>query len=220
MTVDDLEAFFARLAALSELFDARFSDAKSTLYFEALRDLPFDDVVAATNAAAKTCTFMPKPAEIRKLAVGDDEDQAERAWLALRSAMRVAGAYASLATEDPALGETVVAMFGSWPGACESDFSPEMWSSKRKEFSRVYRVLRDRALTGTRYLLGVCEHHNRGLAGSMKHITLAVLTKRGEIEQLRGEPAETYRSFIAAGTAPREMVQLTAGAHSFEGRSA
>lgn len=210
MTLDDLEVFFGRLAVLAELFDAKFSEAKSEIYFRALEDLPLDDVIAAMNAAARVCTFMPKPAELRKLAVGDDEDLAEQAWLALRGAMRVAGAYASLATADPALGETIVAMFGGWPQACATDLSPEMWSSKRKEFGRIYRVLRDRGFIGHRYLPGTCEQQNAGREDWLRYVPVAVLGAKGEIRQLRGDQADSYRTALAAG-ATDAMSRLTDG---------
>jgi hypothetical protein len=215
MHVNDSSEFVRRLVLLGELFDALLSPAKQALYFEALRDLPFDEVAAALNAAAKVCTFMPKPAELRKLAVGDDEDQAEQAWLALRGAMRSAGAYASLATEDPALGDTIAAMFGTWPEACHTELSPEMWSSKRKEFGRVYRVLRDRGLVGSRYLAGIAEQQNAGRSDWLKYVTVAVLGPRGTIRQLRGDEAETYRTALAA-VAGREMSRLTVGVKPIE----
>ena len=158
MQLGDSGEFTRRLVALGELFEANLTPVKQAIYFEALRDVPFPAVAAALNAAARTCPFMPKPAEIRKLAVGDDEDQAERAWLAWKSATRRAGHMASLVLDDPALAETIVAVFGSWAESCAVELSPEMWTAKRKEFGRVYRVLCDRALTGSRYLAGEAEH--------------------------------------------------------------
>lgn len=214
MHVNDSGEFVRRLIVLGELFDITLPPARQALYFEALRDLSFEDVAASLNAAAKTCTFMSKPAELRKLAVGDDEDLAEVAWLAFRGAMRAAGAYASLVTSDPALGETIVAMFGSWPDACECELSPEMWSSKRKEFGRVYRVLRDRGLSGVRYLAGVCERQNAGRDNWLRFVDVAVLGAKGDMRRLRGDEAETFRVSIAAGA--REFSRLSDGVHSIE----
>jgi hypothetical protein len=198
MTHDDIDPFFDCLAKLSELFHgARFSDAKAEIYFEALRDLPVESVIGAMNAAVKVCTFMPMPAELRKIAVGDDEDQAEQAWMAVRSTMRSVGAYASVVTVDAALGEAVLAVFGSWPEACHLDLSPEMWSSKRKEFGRVYRVLKDRALVGSRYLTGICEQQNAGRSEWLKHVSVAVLDGPN-LKMLRGDQANEYRAQLAA----------------------
>src|SRR4051812_3755329 len=175
MHVSDSGEFVRRLVVLGELFEATLSPAKQALYFEALRDLPFKDVAGALNAAAKVCTFMPKPAELRKLAVGDVDDLAEQAWMALRKAMASVGGDSSLVTSNPALGEAILAVFGSWPDACSSELSPEMWSSKRKEFGRVYRVLTGRQLDGARYLAGVCESQNAGRKDWSKFVPVAVL---------------------------------------------
>lgn len=169
MTNLEANEFLERLGLLSELFNgagAVFSEAKATLYFEALRDLPLASVVRGLNEAVKVCTFMPKPAEIRKLVVGDDEDTAELAWLEFKRLARDAGGYASPTFSDPALADAIVAVFGSWEAACWSDFSPEMWSSKRKEFGRVYRAMRTRGQTGPKQIAGFFARENalRGYA--------------------------------------------------------
>lgn len=197
MDIADSSEFRNRLVVLGELFDAKLSPAKLALYFEALRDVPFDLVARALNQAAKACTFFPKPAELRKFALGDDEDAAELAWIALRSALRSAGGYASIVT-DAALGEAITAVFSGWPAACALELSPEMWSSKRKEFGRVYRVLRDRGLVGSRYLAGICEQQNAGRADWMKFVSVVRLSSSGELERLSLEAAEQCRGEIAA----------------------
>lgn len=198
MNVEDSGELVRRLNALGELFDVTLSPAKKALYFEALRDLPFDAIATALNAAVKTCTFMPRPAEIRKLAIGDVDDAIETAWMALRAAMQSAGAYRSIATTDPALGEAIVALFGSWPEACATDLSPEMWSSKRKEFGRVYRVLCDRALTGTRYLPGIVEQQNGGRLDWTKYTDVTLIGAQGELRELKDAEAEPFRTRIVA----------------------
>jgi hypothetical protein len=186
---------------LAAVWEKQLTPAVQAVYFETLRDLPFDAVVTAVGRAAQTCTFFPKPAELRTLVLGDSEDHAEAAWLALKAAFRSVGSYASLATVDPALGETVVAMFGGWPEACAQELSAEMWSSKRKEFGRVYRVFRSRNLEGVRYLPGTCERQNAGQQEWMRFVTVGVIGPSGTISQLRGDQAEHFRSVLAARSA-------------------
>lgn len=198
MTNKDSEEFFRRLELLRELFDAKFSEAKALLYFEALKDLPFDAVLHGLNQAAKSCTFMPRPAEIRTLAVGDSEDRIEAAWMAFRQAMKRAGSYASLSIADAALGETIIAMFGSWPAACGQELSQEMWSAKRKEFGRVYRVLLQRHPDGSRYLPGFCEQQNGGVKDYQKHVPVFRLDASGLSQPLGLEEGEQERTQIAA----------------------
>jgi len=197
MDIDDNGDFRRRLVLLAELFDVKLSAARQALYFEALRDLPFEGVASALNQAAKGCTFFPKPAELRQLACGDAEDQAELAWMAFRRAMTAAGSYASLVVADPALGEAILAMFGSWPAACATELSPEMWASKRKEFGRVYRVLVQRPLVGARYLPGICEQQNAGREDWRRHIPVAALAG-GDVTPLSPQEAEQAKASISA----------------------
>lgn len=199
MDLGDSGEFTRRLIALAELFEANLTPAKQALYFEALRDIPFSDVAMALNVAVKTCTFMPRPAEIRKLAVGDTEDRAERAWLIWRSAARRAGHMASLVVDDPALAETILAVFGSWEESCALELSPEMWSAKRKEFGRVYRVMSNRALVGSRYLTGAAERNNAQRPEWQRFTTVYRLRVQDpEPARLTFEQAERARVEIAA----------------------
>jgi hypothetical protein len=199
MDLADSDEFTRRLVGLGELFAANLTPVKQALYFEALRDLPFDLVVHALNVAIKTQTFMPKPAELRRLVVGDDEDAAERAWMAFRKAMRWVGSYVSVVIADPALGEAIVAVFGSWPAACQLELSPEMWAAKRKEFGRVYRVLLNRGLDGAWYLPGICEQQNTGRADWLHYVEVRRVIGT-TIETLSFDEAEQARNQIASAS--------------------
>lgn len=160
MTPEDFAVFSARLVELGELFDAKLSESKQLLYFQALQDLPVEAVDGALIQAVRGCKFFPKPVELRAFIVGDDEDHAEQAWLEFKQLARQIGGYSSPTFEDPALADALVAVFGSWEGACWTDFSPEMWSSKRKEFGRVYRAIRTRGETAPKQLAGFFEREN------------------------------------------------------------
>jgi hypothetical protein len=197
MDISDSGEFTRRLIALGEVFDANLTPVKQALYFEALRDIPFEAVARSLNLAVKACTFMPKPAELRKLAIGDAEDRVETAWLSFRRALTSAGGYTSVVIADPALAETIVALFGSWPQACEAEFSPEMWAAKRKEFGRVYRVMADRGLVGGRYLPGIVEYHNRGRAEWMRYVAVAAIAGL-DVKALSADEAEQARAALAA----------------------
>jgi hypothetical protein len=164
------EEFAARMVGLAELFNVEFSAARLALYFEALRDLSFDQVVMALNRAVKTCTFVPKPAELRTMVLGDDDERVEQAWLLVRAAMLRAGAYATLITADAAIGQTILAMFASWPRACAAELSPEMWAARRKEFARVYAVMHRRGQREPAHLPGLVEAANAGQPEWFKHV--------------------------------------------------
>lgn len=160
MTTDEFETFSAQLVVLGELFEKQLSVSQQLLYFEALRDLELDPVLRAITQAARECKFFPKPVELRTFAVGDDAVHAEDAWQTYKRMAAEIGGYVSPMFSDAALAETLVAVFGSWEQACWIDLSPEMWASKRKEFDRVYRILRQRGVSGHRTLPSFCEREN------------------------------------------------------------
>jgi hypothetical protein len=198
VTAADLPVFTGDLVGLQELLGGPpFSEMKLLLYCDAVNDLPLDALRHAIRAAARTATFFPKPAELRALALGDTADSVEWNWLLFRRAMREHGAYASLATTDPALGATVQAVFGGWPQACAAEFSPEMWTAKRKEFERVYRAFAQQGRAGTGYLPGLVEQQNGGRLEWGKYSTLAVIGATG-IRCLQGASADDYRASLAA----------------------
>jgi len=193
------EEFAARMVGLGELFNVEFSAARMALYFESLRDLPLDDVAMALNLAVKTCTFLPKPAELRTMILGGDGDRVEQAWLLLRAAMPRAGAYATVITADAALGQTILAMFDSWPKACAADLSPEMWTAKRKEFGRVYAVMRRRQQREPAHLPGLIESANGGRPEWFRHAPFVFIGDGAtDIRELTAEQVTRYLS-LAAG---------------------
>lgn len=72
MTDDDRSAFAQLCAMLAETFGEVISPVRAAAYWEALADLPFDRVRQGALRCLRTCTFFPKPAEIRD-AVGKRE---------------------------------------------------------------------------------------------------------------------------------------------------
>lgn len=160
MTREDFPVFSAKLVELAELFDSTLSESKQVLYFEALSDADLDYVLGAIHHATKACKFFPKPAELLTFINGDEEDNAEAAWMEFKALARSAGGYSSPTFSDPALAQTIVTVFGSWQGACWTDFSPEMWAAKRKEFGRVHSVVTSRGIQGQTRLIGFFEQQN------------------------------------------------------------
>jgi hypothetical protein len=140
VTIDDAPEFTKLLDLLGETFRTEVSEIRRLAYFDALSDIPLADVAVAVRALLRTAKFFPKPVEIREAVYGDLGRVIESEWLALHQAMATIGAYRSLICDNPVLGQTILAMFGSWPQACRTDLSDEMWAATRKEFDRVYRV--------------------------------------------------------------------------------
>ena len=197
MDVADQSDFRLRLVTLGEVFDKKLSPQMVALYFGALRDLPLEAVIGAMNTLVTTAKFFPKPVEIRTLVLGDSETHEESAWITFRSAMGRIGAYSSVSIEDAALAESVIALFGSWPAACTAELSSEMWASKRKEFSRVYRVFLGRKVDGPRYLPGTCELTNGGRQDCQGYVPVGTIGVGGEVRRLSGTASEHERTAIA-----------------------
>lgn len=138
MTINDAPHFLGRLTILAELFDAKLSEAKQQIYFDALSDLEINDLVLAMQEGARYCKFMPKPLELREFACGKDEDHAEEGWLEFRSDMRRLGSYQGWDNPDTLLRSVVQDVFGGFSEACRVELTPEMWQARKKEFVRVY----------------------------------------------------------------------------------
>lgn len=160
MTEQDAPIFIGRLLAIAEVYNRELSAPAQMLYFDALKEFPLTDVLNALEQAINGKLYFPVPAIIRELLIGSEEDQVETAWQEWKLAARRHGSYVSLVLHDSALAETLVAVFGGWPQACSAELSDEMWSAKRKEFSRVYRVMVKRELSGPRRLAGLAEIQN------------------------------------------------------------
>jgi hypothetical protein len=141
------------MALLSQAFNESLSELRLEAYWIALNDCDIAALEMAAHNAMRTAKFFPRPAELRERFEGTGEDDAEKAWQLYKAEARRVGGYASPKLEA-ALAETLVLVFGSWESACWSDFSPEMWASKRKEFGRTYRILRQRGLSGEAQLTG------------------------------------------------------------------
>lgn len=150
------------LALLSQTFNESISEMRAEAYWIALDDCELSEIQHAALHAMRTLKFFPKPAELRELVDGSREDDAERAWQEYKTQARRVGGYGSPQL-DAALAETIVLVFGSWEGACWSDYSPEMWAAKRKEFGRTYRILRQRGIKGPAQLPGFFEREGNEL---------------------------------------------------------
>lgn len=162
MTDDERPQFAKILAMLSQTFNESVPEMRAEAYWIALRDCDIASLRKSALHAMQSLKFFPKPAELRELLDGSREDDAEKAWQEYKSTARRVGGYNSPQL-DAALAETLVVVFGSWGAACWADYSPEMWASKRKEFCRTYRILRQRGVTGATQLAGFFEREGTPL---------------------------------------------------------
>lgn len=193
MTEADKPRFFRTIIALAETWKEPMSDLRLEGYWMGLSDLKIADIETAAAKAIRGSTYFPRPAELRSIIFGNDAHTAEIAWMAWKNAARRLGAGASVVVEDAALAETLTQMFGGWPEACAKELSPEMWASTRKEFDRVYSVMRERGLTGIRYLIGSHERNNSERSDWQKFTPVGFITGE-EVKQLSGEQVAHLRA--------------------------
>lgn len=140
MTPQDAPKFIAQLTAMAEVYDAKCSDAKQTIYFEALSDIDLPGVLQAMAQAVRTCRFMPRPSELRDLALGSQQEAAGAAWSDLLGEIRRVG-YCGTPNLPTAVLEAVGAIWGSWARLCETlpAPGPELMGWE-KRFEQTYAV--------------------------------------------------------------------------------
>lgn len=118
---DDYADFVHALEYLAAGLRGDISADRIDFYFEMLRDLPLQDVIAALAVAGRTCEFFPAPATIRALASEDmaPADAAERAWERFRYALAHVSVYDTVDFADPVLHAVIRSLFGGWPQTIE-----------------------------------------------------------------------------------------------------
>ena len=137
MTEADRPVFVRCLLWLGETFNEPVGDLRMEAYWQALGDLPLDTVRATCRQALKACKFFPKPVELRQLADGSVEDQAELAWAHALTLARRVGAYQAPGLDDPAMKAAIEAL-GGWRAFCLSEDEPTF---RAAQFKRTYAAM-------------------------------------------------------------------------------
>lgn len=149
------DEILASLTVLGQALEKRLPAERQMLYVEALSDLSFDELQAATTIAVRELgPFFPAPSEIRKLVRGTVEDRALTAWAALGTAASQVGGYRDIEIEDGCAAEALALVFGSWPEFCATEDGPTL-SQKRQEFLAAYRRVSQRGGAAGRALKGL-----------------------------------------------------------------
>lgn len=132
-------AFSVSIGAMLETFGQQSTTPLLLGYWIGLNDLTIEQVQLGVSNAIRSCRFVPKPIEIRDLAVGatDLESLAMRAWDDALSAISK-GPYRHIDFEDKTI-NAVVRSLGGWPSFVSrfTDSDGEKWV--RIEFIKCYR---------------------------------------------------------------------------------
>ena len=141
----DYQNFLKLLTALGELFDKKLSDTLYELYWEALKDLPFEDFSRAANILGRSSKFFPKPVEFRELLMPDISAQAALAYRKVEEAFIKAGIYKAVIFDDPVI-HAVMDNLGGWIHYCNLPEDEVKWY--RKEFEKHYANFAPLVATG------------------------------------------------------------------------
>lgn len=151
MTDQDRDAFARLMFALGDTFNEPVSEIRAEAYFDALRDLPTAEVLAAGRRAIAESRFFPRPVELREMVAGTADDSAEAAWNAMRQLVR---RYGYLGTDgrgacpefpDDATRRAALELYGGWGALCSSlpCDGPEFLGA-RKAFIASYKAYANR----------------------------------------------------------------------------
>ena len=131
----------AAVEILAESFTKSVTPLTIRAYDVGTADLPIEAVEAAVMIAIKDRKFMATVAEIRELAgVMSPDVRATKAWLTVKMAVPVWGAYRSVSFDDP-LVNAVVRALGGWVQVCETPSGEKTDTWLRKNFETTYKSL-------------------------------------------------------------------------------
>ena len=163
MDESNRNAFSKVMQLLAATYDKEATMDLIEAYWGALKDLSLPDIQQSAFEAMKRLEWMPKPAQLRRLAGDVEPDhRAAIAWQAVRQTLSQQGTYTSVNFGDPVINATIRNM-GGWTALGQKDEKEfEVWG--RKEFERVYQAIYATGVTeeAGAYLVGVTEHQNRG----------------------------------------------------------
>ena len=159
----DRKGFSNVMQLLAATYDKEATMDLMEAYWGALKDLSLDDIKQSASEAMKRLEWMPKPAQLRKLAGDVEPDQrAAIAWQSVRKALSKHGTYKSVDFSDPVVNATIRNM-GGWTELGKKDMKDfDVWT--RKEFERIYQAIYASGVTeeASAHLVGITEHENRG----------------------------------------------------------
>lgn len=164
--IDDPETkrrFAGLMTGMSDYYRQEISKEVLSIYFKALRQFEFEDVVRATEAHMlnpdTAGSFMPKVNELAKMIQGSTTDQSALAWSKAEGAVVRVGPYQDVAFDDPII-HRVIADLGGWLWLCAQD--DKAWPFIGNDFKTRYKGYRMRGETPEYQpvLIGAANAHN------------------------------------------------------------
>jgi hypothetical protein len=206
MRPSDRKPFALLLSDVMAFYRRDVSEFALAVWWEACQPFSIEEVRRAFGAHTmdpdpKVCQFPPQPGDIVRALRGTNADRALVAWAKVFDAMQSAGAYRSVAFDDPVIHLAVMDL-GDWPSLCRTLIDELPFVQKR--FCDAYRMHSNRP--GTPHpsrLIGASETQNQS-------------AKLNEAQQrwlegqtvLIGDPGRVQQVIATGGTAPRHQMAL------------
>lgn len=150
------------------------NDAKWAVYCAGLAPFSADKVRAAAHRWMQESKWFPALSDLIAILrpKADYEALALLAWSTVERATRAHGAYATVQFENPAVGQTVQEVFGSWPTACSQEIGSFEFGAKRKAFLAIFPVMMQRGDSMSPKLLGIHRSPDAALVRANQQIAL------------------------------------------------
>lgn len=124
----------------------RLNATQAAVYTEGLAPFSDAELEAAAREHMRRSQFFPRLSDLLKLLAPATDFQAlaHLAWARLEREVRRIGAYRTVSFADPAFGEAVRQVFGSWATACSIDVGGPEWAIRRQTFLQVFPLIAER----------------------------------------------------------------------------
>ncbi|MES1987495.1 MAG: DUF6475 domain-containing protein, partial [Pseudomonadota bacterium] len=157
--------FLEFIVSIGEYFNTKLSNSTIDIYFNGLVSYDFEAIKDAGSRYIQMpeSKFMPKVADFINMIDGSTKDSALNAWTSLVAAIRLAGPWRSIVSDDPVLLRVVDDM-GGWIELCKT--SNDDLPFKANEFTTRYRGYKSVNLTDyPRKLIGYEDQNNHEVLG-------------------------------------------------------
>lgn len=206
MKPSEHEQFRELIADVMAFYRRDVSRFALDVWWQACRPFELEQIRAAFSAHTmdpEGCKFPPMPGDLVRVLQGTRGDRALVAWAKVFDAMQSAGAYRSVAFDDPLIHLAIMDL-GDWPSLCRTLVDELPFVQKR--FCDAYKL--HAARPGTPHparLIGASETANQAAKlNASQEAWLAGQTV------LIGDPEKAQRVIALGGTAPRHQMALAA----------
>ncbi len=169
MNQEDKILFATMMAGIAELHGKKLSTQLLEIYWRCLIEYQIDDIKTALkyHAIDPDCgQFMPKPADIVRMLVGNSSEQSLQVWSTVLKATQSVGCYKTIVFDNSII-HAVINEMGGWVKLCQT--LEDSLPFTGKEFQKRYQFyLRQQTFTYPNKLVGIIEHTNAFLGHSIE----------------------------------------------------